>query len=85
MPNDIRTYIVFVMIFNAIVLILALVTGDTARIILTIIWTVAVGIIYSQLVKKKNWARIALIIITFPIGLILALSQEAKLYVLQKG
>jgi hypothetical protein len=37
---------------------------------------------YTNLVRKKNWARIALIVVTFPIGLVL-LGSEARLYCMQ--
>jgi hypothetical protein len=40
--------------------------------------------LYVQLRKRKNWARITLIIITFPFGPFYFTSQELKLYCLQQ-
>jgi len=40
--------------------------------------------LYLQLKKRKNWARITLVIITFPYGTFYFNSQELKLYCLQK-
>jgi len=36
------------------------------------------------MVKKKGWARIGLIVLTFPLGLVFLLRPEFKLYMLQK-
>jgi hypothetical protein len=40
--------------------------------------------LYAQVVKKKNWARLALVVIAFPVGLLGGWSREARLYCLQK-
>ena len=40
--------------------------------------------LYLQLKKRKNWARITLVIITFTYGTFYFNSQELKLYCLQK-
>jgi len=40
--------------------------------------------LYLQLRKRKNWARITLVIITFPFGSSYYSSQEFKVYCLQK-
>ena len=48
-----------------------------------IVWTVF-GVIffglYTQLLKRKNWARIVIGILTIPLGLILLLSEEVRSY-----
>jgi hypothetical protein len=59
-------------------------SGDFTRIAGTIVWSVGIWWLYSRLVAKQNWARLALVVLTFPVGLILGLSREAKLYCLQK-
>jgi hypothetical protein len=51
---------------------------------LVVVWSVAIWWLYSQLVAKRNWARLALIVLTFPAGLLLGLSREARMYCLQK-
>jgi len=84
LPKDIKTYISIVIVLNLLGIIGALKTGDLLKIISILVWTIAIYSLYLELKQKKNWARIALIIITFPIGLILGLSNEAKLYCKQK-
>jgi hypothetical protein len=39
---------------------------------------------YWQLLNKKNWARIVLMVTTFPYEIVFGLSSEVKLYCLQK-
>ena len=84
LPKEIKTYISIVIISNLLGIIGVLKTGDLLKIILIVVWSIAVYSLYSELIKKKNWARVTLIVITFPIGLILGLSNEAKLYCMQK-
>lgn len=84
LPKDIRTYIYIIVPLNLLGLIGAIAEGNLIRIIGLAIWSVVVYWLYFKLVEKKNWARIALIILTFPIGLLLGLSREAKLYCMQK-
>ena len=57
-------------------------------IIRIIIWIVFVGVffgLYMQLLRRKNWARIAIGILTVPLGLVLLLSEEARLYCLKSS
>ncbi|RKY52258.1 MAG: hypothetical protein DRP93_08440 [Candidatus Neomarinimicrobiota bacterium] len=54
--------------------------------ILFSIWSIFTVIffgLYMQLLKRKNWARIVIGILTTPLGLILLLSDEARSYCLQ--
>jgi hypothetical protein len=83
-PKDIRLFIKLVIILNVVGAFLALTSGDTFRIVWVAIWSVIVYWLYANLLKKKNWARIGLAIATFPAGIALALSKEARLYCLQK-
>ncbi len=46
------------------------------------LWAVLIYSCYVYLVGRRNWARIALVVLTFPIGLLL-LSSEVRLYCLQ--
>ena len=55
-------------------------------IIRIIVWTIILGGffgLYIQLLRSKNWARIAIGILTIPLGLVLLLSEEARLYCLK--
>jgi len=83
-PKDIKIYIEILVPLNLILAVRFLVSGDLIGIAVTIVWSIAVYSLYFQLLKKKNWARIALIILTFPLGLFLGLSHDAKMYCLQK-
>ena len=52
-----------------------------------VFWSIFAGIflgLYTQLLKRKNWARIVIGILTIPLGLILLLSDEARSYCIQK-
>ncbi len=84
LPSQFRGYAIFVVILNIIVGVIALAAGDPVRIIMAVAWSALILWLYSRLVAKKNWARLWLVILTFPVGLSLGLSQEARLYCLQK-
>ena len=82
LPTGIRTYLKVLLVWNAIGALASLMSGDVVRLLLLAIWMAVVYSCYVNLVRKKNWARIALIVLTFPIGLAL-LGSEARLYCLQ--
>lgn len=83
LPKEIKTWLIIVIVVNLIFIIRSLLSDDLMTIVEIVIWSAIICFLYSQLVKRKNWARIALVILSFPIGLILGLSREAKLYCLQ--
>jgi hypothetical protein len=83
LPKDIRIYLIVIVVLNVLIALGALAAGDPLRIIGVLIWSALIYWLYTRLVQKKNWARIGLIVLTFPIGLILGLSREARLYCLQ--
>ncbi|MDA2930376.1 hypothetical protein MYX84_10595 [Acidobacteria bacterium AH-259-O06] len=85
LPKDIKTYLIIIVVVNVLVALAALMGGDPIRIVFVLIWSAGIYGLYSQLMQKKNWARMALIVLTFPIGLFLMLSREVKLYCLQKN
>lgn len=39
---------------------------------------------YGRFLKRKNWVRIVLAVLTAPMGLLLLLSREMRMYCLQK-
>ena len=84
LPKQIKTYLLVTIGANVALGLVVLEQGDAARIVATLVWSVVVYWLYWRLVKKDNWARIAIVILTLPIGLFLGLSREAKLYCLQK-
>lgn len=84
LPKDIKTFLIITIVANVLVGLAALAQGNPGRILFALLWSVLVYWLYSRLVQKQNWARITLAIVTFPIGLIIGLSREARLYCLQK-
>jgi hypothetical protein len=82
LPKEIRTYLIFVLVLNGIGLLGGALSGDVVRLLAIAAWMAVVYWCYANLVRKNNWARIALIVLTFPIGLWL-LGSEARLYCLQ--
>lgn len=84
LPKDIRVFLILTVGINVVGGGLALIGGEPVRIVGVVVWSALVYWLYLQLIKKKNWARLALVIVTFPWGLLVGLSREAKLYCLQK-
>jgi hypothetical protein len=82
LPSGLRIFVIVVIVWNGIGLVGCLASGDMIRLLVTGVWMALVYWCYANLVRKKNWARIALIFLTFPIGLWL-LGSEARLYCLQ--
>ncbi len=82
LPKGIRTYLIVVLVLNGIGVLACAVSGDLVRLLVTAVWMAVVYWCYANRVRKNNWARIALIVLTFPIGLWL-LGSEARLYCLQ--
>jgi hypothetical protein len=83
-PKDIKTFINVFIPLNILGAIWSLALGDWLRFIFVLVWSLVVYSLYAKLLQKKNWARIALVILTFPWGIFLGFSREAKLYCLQK-
>ena len=84
LPREFRTYLILAVVLNVIAGIAAVASGDIARIVVATVWSVGIWWLYSRLIAKQNWARLALVVLTFPAGLLLGLSREARLYCLQK-
>ena len=84
LPADIRGYFRALVVLNAIVALAAFAQRDIAAIARVAIWSALVHWLYSELLQRKNWARIALVVVTFPVGLFLGLSREARLYCMQR-
>jgi hypothetical protein len=83
-PKTIKTYITSVVIANVLFGLQIFSGGKALEIAIALIWSAIIYWLYSRLLKKDNWARIALVILTFPLGLVIGLSREAKIYCLQK-
>ena len=85
LPKVIRIYPFVIALLFLLIVVNALLNKDLSVLPGLIIWAAISSFLYVQLKKGKNWARIALTILTFPAGLVLGISEEAKLYCLQKG
>lgn len=84
LPREFRTYLVILVIFNILAGLAALASRNVASLVMAVVWSCLVWWLYSQLVRKKNWARLALVVLTFLVGILLGISREARLYCLQK-
>lgn len=85
LPSAIETYFMFVVAVNVVGGVIAIVAfHDLVHMISAGVWSVVIWWLYSQMVAKKNWARLWLVVLTFPVGLFLGLSREARMYCLQK-
>ena len=84
LPRQVRGFVVLLITLNVLVGLADLAAAQPGRIVVVVAWSGLVWWLYSQLVAKRNWARLWLIVVTVPIGLLLGLSREVKLYCLQK-
>jgi hypothetical protein len=84
LPKQVKYSLVVIVLMNLAAGIVALPTGDPVRITVAICWAGLMWFLYGMVVLKHYWAYIALIVITFPIGLVLANTREVRLYCLQK-
>lgn len=85
-PKSIRYFLTILIVVNAVLLVMAFekVFGDGfLGALFLLVWSPLVYILYAQLIRKRNWARILLTVLTFPIGLYLLLDPEIGLYMLQ--
>jgi len=82
LPGEIKYYVIAIVVYQLLVAYLQLAQGKTWRFILVAPWVIVVYLLYAELVRKRNWARWALVFLTFPLGLVL-LSPKVRLYCLQ--
>ncbi len=82
-PRDLKVYLVIVVVANLILAAVAFATGDLGRVILLLFWSGLVYWLLNRLLHRQNWARVALIFVTFPVGLLFLLSRDLRLYCLQ--
>jgi hypothetical protein len=50
-----------------------------------LLWASIVGLVFYQMTRGKNWARIALAFLAFPIGLLFLFSSELKAFIRQRS
>jgi hypothetical protein len=71
MPCVIKTHIALVGIETGILGPRAAASQSTKSAILAVIYASLISTLYLQLLKKKEWVRIVLVVLTLPIGKIL--------------
>ena len=81
----IKSYLTFVFVWNGLGLMGALATRNPARFVGVVLRSAAVYPTYLNLVRKKPWAGVVLMVLTFPIGTLLLSMREVKLYMLQQS
>jgi hypothetical protein len=85
LPTEIKIFLTLVVALNIVVVVIAVTGADVSRIAVSVVWSLAVYWLYWRMVNRDNWARIALVVLTFPLGLLTGLlSHQARLYCLQK-
>jgi hypothetical protein len=84
LPTEIKGFFIFLIVWNALGIFRAIASDNIYEPIVIAFWSVVIYPLYLQMVKKKAWARYALMVATFPIGTMLLLMREVKLYMLQK-
>ncbi len=89
-PKELKIYLIGTLTYNVFMAFLIVIFAISfyfpwlVGILVAITWSVSIWVAYWQLLNKKNRARIAMMIITFPYGIVFGLSSEVKLYCLQK-
>ena len=86
-PKQLKTALLVLIVWNLVVGISSLAEGDQVRMVVTLCWAGVTWILYALVVTRHYWAYFALIILTFPVGLlilVLANRREVRLYCLQK-
>jgi hypothetical protein len=84
LPRELKHGVLVLVVLNVLAGIGAVAGGDSSRIVLAVIWSGVIWWSYANLVRGRAWARWVLAVFTFPLGLILVLSPEVKLYCLQQ-
>jgi membrane-bound acyltransferase YfiQ involved in biofilm formation len=79
LPPWLRRFVIVITALNAFAALLFVLTEDWSSLSWTLAASAAVYACYFMLLRRHNWARIALVILTFPIGLML-LGPEARAY-----
>jgi hypothetical protein len=82
LPKTIRNYLALLIAWNIVGALFVVALGEVVRFAGAALWAGCAYWCYRKLVQRQNWARITLIVLTFPIGFLL-LGSEARLYCLQ--
>ena len=78
-PRDVKHLLIAIVMLNLLVAVISMLQGDVAGLSGVAVWTVAIYILFGYFRRRKPWARTALAMLTFPIGLVL-FSRRFKTY-----
>jgi hypothetical protein len=84
LPRYARYWLIFVIALSILTSVNACVSGAPFPIVISALWTGMIGALYRALVRRSNGARIALAILTFPIGTFILLTPKVRLYCRQE-
>lgn len=80
-----NTYFIILALLNICWVARSLIASDYLGFFGTVLVSFALLWLCSNLVRRKNWARVSLVILTFPLGLVIGLSRDVKSFIQQKG
>jgi hypothetical protein len=83
--KEIKSGLAVIGAYNLVIAVLALVNRNPGGVVGVVLWSALAYALYRELVRRSNFARIVLALLTFPIGTALFLSSDMKLYCQQKG
>jgi len=78
--KEVKNGLAVIAAYNVVVAAVALLNRNPRGILGAALWSGLAYLLYRELVRRKNWARIVLALLTFPIGTALFLSTDMKLY-----
>ena len=83
-PKDMNLYFIVLASLIGFSAVIFLLTSNYIRFFATLFWGLVDLWLCKKLLRKKDWARIALAVVTFPLGLFIGLSTDVKLFVQHK-
>lgn len=85
LPRELKTIAVVAAVYSVVLVGAGFATNNPASGVITVVGGPGlVWFSYYHLVRRRNWARLMLAALTFPIGTMLCTTREARLYCLQK-
>jgi hypothetical protein len=85
LPTELKTSLAMIVLLNFVAGISAFAAEDPVRVVVALCLIGLMWFLYAMVVMKHFWAYVALIVITFPIGLVLLANvRGVRLYCLQR-
>ena len=83
-PKGLKIFIALIILLNLFGVMISIANEDWVQLVTFLILIPLILWVYAKFLKRKNWARIALALLTAPLGLLLLFSREMRMYCLQK-